>query len=570
MYNRVKKFCLRTAAVIMLVLALPLQSFAANARISFSDPSTEAGSEFNVRMKFTSTSGEVLGHTDVMLAYDATALEFLGGSENASGGSGAIRVTSGMEGKTEIVTSLKFRALKAGTTQISVSSWEGYDADGQMVTMDKQGTSTIQIAAGSQTQALSSDASLKSLQISPGTLEPVFSPDVENYTATVSLDTERLTVGAIANHEKAVVSVEGGEALQPGENTVVCRVTAEDGATSRNYTVVVNKAEGGEALNTEETGESAEQLVTQADILVHLEASRTPQSIGITAFPSDAKIPAGMVERDLIIGEATVKGWIPNIEGKEQNPDYCIFYGMNADGEAGYYRYDITDKTIQKYYEYDNSGEMDPAYVELAEKYNELTDDYSTMRYVALGASAAAVVLLMILIILLVKRSRSGHDDSGEEYTSSISPKTGKKLSKEERYMMGEEDNYEEDEPKNEKSQKTAEEKESYLPEEAESVEMVEVQFDDHLNKAVEDVEQAISRNLARAAADTEDRDPGMRAHSTPSHPVEFQKEQDEYEKKQAIEKRFLSENMTHTDFVYEDEDKDEDDDFEVFDLDED
>ena len=282
MYNKMKQFCLRTAAVMMLVFALSFQSFAASAKIAFSDPSTQAGSEFDVRMKFTSTSGDTLGNTDVMLAYDATALEFLGGSDNASGGSGAIRVTSGMEGKTEIVTNLKFRALKAGTTQITVSSWEGYDADGQTLTMDKQGSSTIQITAGEQTY--SSDAALQSLQISPGTLEPAFSPEVENYTATVGLDTERLTVGAIANSDKAVVSVEGAEGLQPGENTVICRVTAEDGTTVRTYTVVVNKAEGGE--NMETNAGDTEQTVTPADVLVHLEAGRTPASIGITAIPS--------------------------------------------------------------------------------------------------------------------------------------------------------------------------------------------------------------------------------------------------------------------------------------------
>ena len=88
MYNKMKQFCLRTAAVMMLVFALSFQSFAASAKIAFSDPSTQAGSEFDVRMKFTSTSGDTLGNTDVMLAYDATALEFLGGSDNASGGSG--------------------------------------------------------------------------------------------------------------------------------------------------------------------------------------------------------------------------------------------------------------------------------------------------------------------------------------------------------------------------------------------------------------------------------------------------------------------------------------------------
>lgn len=528
MYNKMKQFCLRTAAVMMLVFALSFQSFAASAKIAFSDPSTQAGSEFDVRMKFTSTSGDTLGNTDVMLAYDATALEFLGGSDNASGGSGAIRVTSGMEGKTEIVTNLKFRALKAGTTQITVSSWEGYDADGQTLTMDKQGSSTIQIAAGEQTY--SSDAALQSLQISPGTLEPAFSPEVENYTATVGLDTERLTVGAIANSDKAVVSVEGAEGLQPGENTVICRVTAEDGTTVRTYTVVVNKAEGGE--NMETNAGDTEQTVTPADVLVHLEAGRTPASIGITAIPSDAKIPAGMVERDLIIGEATVKGWIPSVEGKEQDPDYCIFYGIDADGEAGFYRYDTKNKTIQKYFEYENSGEMDPEYIELATRYNELTDDYSTMLYIAIGASAAAAVLLLILIVVLVKRSRSGHGGMEQEKetpdrsgSSRNNRSSEKQLSDEERYMMGEEEHEEEDFRASSSEAAASREEDRYLPDESE-LEMVDLEFDDPLDDAVGDVEKAISRNLAREAAEEESS--SVKAYKQPMHPSEMEEQEKE------------------------------------------
>lgn len=502
MYNKAKQFCLRMAAVMMLVFVLPFQSFAASAKIAFSDPSTQAGSEFEVRMKFTSISGETLGNTDVMLAYDATALEFLGGTDNASGGSGAIRVTSGMEGKTEIVTNLKFRALKAGTTQITVSSWEGYDADGQMLTMEKQGSSTIQIASGEQNY--SSDAALQSLQISPGTLDPAFSPEVENYKAFVSLDTDRLTVSAIANSSKASVAVEGADSLQAGENTVVCRVTAEDGSTVKAYTITVQKAEGGEGLETGESGETV-QTVTPADVLVHLEAGKTPASIGITAIPADAEIPAGMSERDLIIGDVTVKGWIPNEEGKEQDPDYCIFYGIDADGEAGFYRYDTRKKTIQRYFEYEHSGEMDPEYIELATRYNELTDDYSIMLYTAIGAAAAAVILLILLIVMMTKRSRSGHDgmDQGdfkdERRTSSRGLRSSeKKLSEEERYMMGEEDHEEEAETA---VREAAVSRETEEDSEDEDLDIVDLDFEDSPDEPVEDLEEAISRNLAREAA---------------------------------------------------------------------
>ena len=171
MNKRLRQICLRMAMIVMMVVAVPFQSFAANAKIAFSDPSAEVGGTVSVTMKFTSTSGGALGNTDVMLSYDANMLEYTGGSGNASGGAGAIRVTSGMEGKTEIATSLQFKALQAGTTQIKVASWEGYDENGQTLTMDKEGSSSITITAPAN---YSTDAALQSLQISPGVLNPAF------------------------------------------------------------------------------------------------------------------------------------------------------------------------------------------------------------------------------------------------------------------------------------------------------------------------------------------------------------------------------------------------------------
>lgn len=125
MRNIFKKWCCRLVLVCMMAVFVPFQSLAATARIAFSDPSGQVGSEISVTMKFTSTDGTVLGNTDVMLAYDANMLEFINETENASGGAGAIRVWTGLEGKTEMVTTLRFRALQAGTSQITISSWEG-------------------------------------------------------------------------------------------------------------------------------------------------------------------------------------------------------------------------------------------------------------------------------------------------------------------------------------------------------------------------------------------------------------------------------------------------------------
>lgn len=494
MSRKFKQFCLRLSVVMLMAVAVPFQSFAANAKIAFSDPSAQVGGEISVTMKFTSTSGDVLGNTNVMLAYDASMLEYMGGSENVNGGSGALRVTSGMEGKTEIVSSLKFKALQAGTTQITVSSWEGYDGDGQMLTLDKQGTSTITITAPA---SFSNDAALQSLQISPGTLTPVFSPEVENYTASVGLDIEKLAVSALPNSDKATVAVEGTE-LQAGDNTVVCRVTAEDGTTVKNYTITVSKVEGGDSTAAGDT--TPEGTGTDLEVLAELEAARTPLKIGITALPQGVSAPAGLKESTITIGDTKVQGWTPQTDGQ---PGYCVLYGITESGAQGFYRYDMADKTIQRYFQ-DSAVEADPELADVAQKYNDLIDDYNLAKWIAIAAMAFAVVLLIALIVTLTMASkRSGGRDpyrsQPEPDRKPVKPSRGagnKKLSKEERYMMGEEEDYEEEDYPADDDPANNDPADIYLPEEAGEDELILKE-----DIPVEAVEEDLAAKLAREAA---------------------------------------------------------------------
>ena len=164
MIRLVKKSMCRLLAVMLMAMAFAFESFAANAKISFSDPSVKVGEEVKVTMKFTCTSGDVLGDTNVKLDDDATMLEFINETENVDGGTGKIRVRS-FPGVTEAVTELRFKALRAGTATITVASWDGYDNNGQRLNMEKQGTSTITVE-GIATS--SSDATLQNLTVSPG------------------------------------------------------------------------------------------------------------------------------------------------------------------------------------------------------------------------------------------------------------------------------------------------------------------------------------------------------------------------------------------------------------------
>lgn|GEM_PF-984098 len=91
------------------------------------------------------------------------------------------------------------------------------------------------------------DASLKSLAIHPGTLDPVFVPAVEAYRANVPYDTPSISVSADAADDTASILINGGAdnpadvPLQVGDNTVEITVTTAGNAT-KTYTVTVNRA----------------------------------------------------------------------------------------------------------------------------------------------------------------------------------------------------------------------------------------------------------------------------------------------------------------------------------------
>jgi uncharacterized protein (TIGR02145 family) len=91
-----------------------------------------------------------------------------------------------------------------------------------------------------QAKVLSSDATLKSLTVNVGALLPTFAADSTSYTVGLASSVTSITVTGTANHSGAsVTSGNGSHALSAGSNTITLTVTAENGTTTKNYTVTV-------------------------------------------------------------------------------------------------------------------------------------------------------------------------------------------------------------------------------------------------------------------------------------------------------------------------------------------
>lgn len=121
----------------------------------------------------------------------------------------------------------------------------------------------------------SSDAALASLELSAGTLTPAFDPAVTSYTADVPFGTASVGVTATVNDPFASLVGDGTLNVSSGSSTASLVVTAEDGVTTKTYTVTVTVLPnpGGEPEIVDLTGIDNPDIL--ADTLVGLISGST-------------------------------------------------------------------------------------------------------------------------------------------------------------------------------------------------------------------------------------------------------------------------------------------------------
>lgn len=363
-----------------------MQAYALDTRIAFSDPSVIEGNEVTVVLKINSLEGGDLGNANLMLKYDNSYLEFISGN-NAEGGAGAIKISAGEDGKQEWVYNLRFKALKAGETNIEVSSDEIYDVNGKSATISKKGSSKVTIAAGAST---STNANLSSLSVSEGALEPEFNPDTTEYTMNVGADINSINISAVAAEANSSVEISGNENLVEGENKVNINVKAADGSTSKSYTITVMKAVTSESqASTESETEKSLAEITVSSKTIH-----------VIDLDLDVKIPENMVENSIEVNGVKVKGWIDKSDGGQ---NFVLVYGQNSEGEKGFYVYDLKEKTIQRYFFESGASAL--------VNYNSLKNSYKLRTYIMYTLSLLSIFLFAIIIYLLTRKKTAKNND---------------------------------------------------------------------------------------------------------------------------------------------------------------
>lgn len=345
------------------------------------------------------------------------------------------------------VNQLVFRAKSTGTATVRISSGS-YAING--TNYDAVGSASVTVIAANKPDSgehkpsgdtRSANNALASLTVSAGELTPAFDPSVTDYTLSLPLNSDKLTLTAAPSDSKAKVQGDGEVALQGGVNTLSVLVTAENGDV-RTYTITVKVAQaptlffdfagqklgvvkdveevtppagftaaepishGGDLLPvwTDASGEKTLMyLVDESAVTGFYLYSETggvlspylPLADGAlpyvyTGLPADASAPAGLAACTVDAFGRAINGWKyndPALQG------FYVLYLMDADGIYGYYTYDSAKDTLQRF-----NGAV-------------FTDDGGEslrvpMLYVYIAGGAAAVLLILVIVLACVSGSR--------------------------------------------------------------------------------------------------------------------------------------------------------------------
>lgn len=215
----------------------------------------------------------------------------------------------------------------------------------------------------------------------------------ENNTLAFTLQFKILSAGT------STVSVEKQEVYTEDESLL--NLTHVGTAT-----VTASAGESASETETETVSESETAEEKQETVNEGVKLSAKDKSITIMNPGSDVQIPEGFLESTIDIDGHQVKGWVWKAESEHQ---YIIVYGMNDAGDLNFYRYDLKEKTIQRYFRDPLEEEQKKnaeTYPELLKKYDALVGKYNLQFILSSVFGFISLLLLVSTVFLWQSRNR--------------------------------------------------------------------------------------------------------------------------------------------------------------------
>lgn len=114
-------------------------------------------------------------------------------------------------------------------------------------------------------------------------------------------------------------------------------------------------------------------------------------------------LPTGYEETELDIEDYSVTACRPITEDTETENEFYLVYGVDKDGNTGWYQYDSVDLSLQRFNEVENvSGETQAELSAYKEAYTNLQDKYNKERVTSRKVMAVLIVVLVIAIFAII------------------------------------------------------------------------------------------------------------------------------------------------------------------------
>lgn len=325
MRQKLGRILLGLSVLTAAILYLPADIYAAGS-VSVTADKTDVGVSDTITVYIkTSEPEDPSVAPEISVTYDSDKLEVTDCNVDYGGGGGLLTITG-----TDAQITMK--ALAAGSASISAEAV--IDDDG-----NNPATGSTSVVVGGNTAAdLSSDATLRALMVSPGSLSPAFTPQGTEYTIEVDDSVTDITVSGGVTDEKAQITAASGfKNLKSGTNEAVITVTAEDGSTMT-YHFTITRGGTADETDAEEAEPEQMQQAAPADGLTFT-ADGTDYTISETV--SDEQLPADCSKTEVSYGGQTVEGaiWQPG--------GLTLLYAEKADGEGSFFIYDSTKNSFQ-------------------------------------------------------------------------------------------------------------------------------------------------------------------------------------------------------------------------------
>lgn len=336
-------------------------------------------------------SDTMFGDVEANLIYNEDVLEYKSGVSFITGSSGFLKIAdiNFSEGADNRKYALEFQALKVGKCEIEFSgSIMVYDYESGFPMSVSSNILELEVKPA---QTASDNANLSSLKISSAQLNPSFDKNIYEYSTEVGYDTKKLVLVALPEDEKATIRVTGNDLLAVGKNKVIVTVTAESG-NKKEYTINVLR----ESAPVEEwdidpiipdVKHGNFELVRVDDTILALYNGKYK----LMEPSDDVLIPEGYSKTRIIISGISIEVYAP----QHLDSDFLLIYAENELGEAGFYRYDKVEKTMQRYV-----TEQVPASKPVDETHEDImkSKEYRSK----LNKAAIIIALLSALCALLI------------------------------------------------------------------------------------------------------------------------------------------------------------------------